>query len=221
MENTEENTEILDLEVEDEHSYLSNGIVSHNTMYGDPTTTPGGKALPYASSVRIKIGSPSPLKKTVDGKERVYGVGVTAKVIKNRMSNPFREVEFEIHFGKGIREQEQVFDYLRDWCTRHEKTPVVVNGQQVLVEGTGAWKTFTLTDVKTNVVTKEVKFYKPDFGEKVLYNPEFAKEMAALMDAAYIMQSGDTDHLSFAGVDSNSVEEIEEASGKNDAPPED
>lgn len=132
------------------------------------------------------------------------------------MSNPFREVEFEIHFGKGIREQEQVFDYLRDWCTRHEKNPVVVNGQQVLVEGTGAWKTFTLTDVKTNLVTKEVKFYKPDFGEKFLYNPEYAKEMAALMDAAYIMQTGDTDHLSFAGVDSNSVEEMEEASGKND-----
>lgn len=70
--------------------------------------------------------------------------------------------------------------------------------------------------MKTNLVTKEVKFYKPDFGEKVLYNPEYAKEMAALMDAAYIMQTGDTDHLSFAGVDSNSVEEMEEASGKND-----
>lgn len=184
-------------------------------IYGDPTTVPGGKALPYASSVRVKIGSPTALKKTVDGKEQVYGVLVTAKVIKNRMSNPFREVDFEIHFGKGIREHEQVFDYLREWFTKHEKTPVVVGGQRLLLEGVGAWKTFTMTDVKTGNITKEIKFYKQDFGNRVLYNPEFTKEVVVMMDAAYIMNLGDTDHESFAGVDMTSLEEVAEVSGRN------
>lgn len=39
---TGESIEVLDIEVEKNNSYVSNGIVSHNTMYGDPTTTPGG-----------------------------------------------------------------------------------------------------------------------------------------------------------------------------------
>lgn len=189
-------------------------------MYGDPTTTPGGKALPYACSVRIKIGAGAPLKKTVEGKERVIGIGITAKVIKNRMSNPFREVEMEIHFGKGVKEHEQVFDYLRDWCSKHEKNPVVVNGNKLLIEGMGGWKTFSMTDAKTDVLVKEVKFNKSDFGPKVLYNPEFKQEMQAFMDAAYIMTSGDTDHLSFTGVDTENPEELAEAQGKNESPEE-
>lgn len=40
--NTDESIDVLDIEVDKNNSYVSNGIVSHNTMYGDPTTTPGG-----------------------------------------------------------------------------------------------------------------------------------------------------------------------------------
>ena len=40
--NTGETIEVLDIEIDKNNSYVSNGIVSHNTMYGDPTTTPGG-----------------------------------------------------------------------------------------------------------------------------------------------------------------------------------
>ena len=48
-------------------------------MYGDPTTTPGGKAIPFHSSIRIKLGAGQPIKNGDD----VIGINVSAKTIKN------------------------------------------------------------------------------------------------------------------------------------------
>ena len=76
-------------------------------MFGDPDTTPGGKAIPFHSSVRIKLGAGQPIKNK-DGD--VIGINVWAKTIKNKVSPPFRKIDFEIHFGVGIKEHEQLFD---------------------------------------------------------------------------------------------------------------
>ena len=75
-------------------------------MYGDPTTTPGGKAIPFHATTRIKLGAGQPIK---DGDD-VIGINVSAKTIKNKVAPPFRKVDFEIHFGVGIKEHEQIFD---------------------------------------------------------------------------------------------------------------
>ena len=172
-------------------------------MYGDPTTTPGGSAIPYASSVRLRVMSPTPIKAE---KDRVIGVTVEVKVIKNKVAKPFRSCELSIIFGKGVVDDEQMFDVLRAHCDA--KGSVKAGGKRLLVEGGGAWKTFSVADDTTGEVLQEVKFNKKDFREKVLSVPGYQGYIADLLDAAMIMGNDDTNHPSFTGADNTSLEEI-------------
>jgi recombination protein RecA len=105
--------------------------VKIGTMYGDPITTPGGKAIPFFASVRVRLTRSTEVKDDTEkdkSKGQVYAINTNAKVIKNRLGPPLRKCSFKINFSSGIDDVESWFNYL------HERGEVVKKGGWCLLE---------------------------------------------------------------------------------------
>ena len=92
-------------------------------MFGNPETTPGGRALRFYADVRVDIRRVAAIK---DG-DRVIGNHTRAKVVKNKLAAPFRQTEFDLIFGEGISRETDLLDL------------GVLHG---LLEKSGAWYSY-------------------------------------------------------------------------------
>jgi recombination protein RecA len=158
-------------------------------MYGDPTTTPGGKAIPFHASVRISLTSGMPVK---DKDNNVIGIHVICTIKKNKVAPPFKKCEFDIIFGKGIVEHEYIFDEVRTWCK--ENGGVTFEGNKVSITGDGAWKELTVSSEKTGEVHITKKFYKADFGE-IMKDEKYRKYVDAVIDASLTINPGTIEQI--------------------------
>ncbi len=141
-------------------------------MFGNPETTPGGRALKFYASVRLDIRKVENIK--VDGE--VLGNRAKVKVVKNKVAPPFREAEFDIIYGKGISKEGNILD-------------IGVNLD--IIEKSGAW--FSYKGEKIGQGREKVK-------EFLAKNPEIAKEIEekirANFNQAFEKSLGDMEEVS-------------------------
>ena len=120
-------------------------------MFGNPETTPGGKALKFYASVRIDIRRKDAIKDTAGN---AIGNHVKVKIVKNKVAPPFAEAEFDIIFNHGINKEGSVLD---------------VGIENGVVEKKGAWLQFTgeLIGQGKDAAQKTLA-EKPDLAKKII-----------------------------------------------------
>ena len=126
-------------------------------MFGNPETTPGGRALKFYSSVRMDIRRITSLKEGTD----IVGNRTRVKIVKNKVAPPFKSTEFDIMYGKGISREGDIID-------------LAIKGD--IVEKTGAW--FSYGEMKIGQGRENAKHYLQE--NEDIYS-EIIKKVRAFM----------------------------------------
>ena len=120
-------------------------------IYGNPETTPGGRALKFYSSVRIEVRRGEAIK---NGGE-ILGNRTRCKIVKNKVAPPFKEAEFDIMYGEGISRIGEIVD---------------LGAELDIIQKSGAW--FSYKGERLGQGRDNAKEFLRD-------NPEIAEEIAA------------------------------------------
>src|SRR5437879_3412848 len=119
-------------------------------MFGNPETTPGGKALKFYASVRIDIRRKDTLK---DPAGNAIGNVARVKIVKNKVAPPFTEAEFEIIYNHGINKEGNILD---------------VGVQTGVVDKKGAWLQFNGELIgQGKEAAQKALLEEPDLGKKI------------------------------------------------------
>lgn len=124
---------------------FTNQIRKNLGLYGSPDTTPGGMALPFAASMRIKLkkAEKKEEREVVNSEGDIIGIGVEAYFVKNKMAPPFKKCGFDIIFGRGvdnlgciidIAEEKGILNKTGAWYKWPEDGKVFAQGRQKAIE---------------------------------------------------------------------------------------
>lgn len=127
-------------------------------MFGNPETTPGGKALKFYTSVRLDIRRIAQIKKG----EEVVGSRTRVKVVKNKVAAPFKQTEFDIIYGEGIS---------------HEGELIALGEQCKVVEKAG--QSYVYKPIKPKTGEEEIKLARGYDATRTFLkeNPKVAKQL--------------------------------------------
>lgn len=135
-------------------------------IYGNPETTPGGKALKFYASVRIDIRRKDSIK---DAAGNTIGNHVKAKIVKNKLAPPFAEAEFDILFNHGINREGSILD---------------VAIESGVVEKRGAWLQFAGELIaQGREAAQKTLAEKPDLAAKIVQEIMNRRAAAAAANA--------------------------------------
>ncbi|MBR1739640.1 MAG: recombinase RecA [Ruminococcus sp.] len=150
-------------------------------MYGNPETTPGGRALKFHASVRIEVRKGELIK---DGSE-VIGTRTRCKVVKNKVAPPFKECEFDIMYGTGISRVGEVLDIAVDLNVIKKGGAWFSYGEMKLGQGRDNAKQFLLDnpDIMQEVEDKILAIIKDDGADAVI-SPKKSKKKSKLEQKA-------------------------------------
>lgn len=167
-------------------------------MYGNPETTPGGRALKFYASVRIEVRKG---EKIVDGGE-IIGYTTKCKVVKNKVAPPFKETQFDMIFGEGISRLGEI----------------ITMGEELgFIKKSGAWYSYNGERLGQGK-EKTKKFLKENDDLRLEIEGKIKENMSKLdMSASEDGEGTDNDDTSESAAE-NELMEIGDEAAKADAP---